>query len=474
MESLSPYRGQYSYITSRLDKASYSGSIMSLIRAQEDYNADKQKPYLGEKTQEGDDSMLSEFHDYDPYSEIEAEYPRRLEDIDHTHVDKYVDNIVYAILHNSENSVKQYMKMYPTTATLVGNDDEVIEEKDLLLNTDDAEYSQYEIQEAKSKVPYLLRRLHDKSKEIGVHLISMIIAYEKAKDAVYKSNDGKKYKIQVGPRHLLAAGTYMMSDDGNIGAKFDDDANKSNRAFQRGMAWLNSQSETRDDAVELTRCYEILGIDIKLEDPGIYVQSYIDKLVVSYITSNVNYMMRKKDKDIQQVYSSFGFMRNIDKQLRDLPLESMEAYSSVGQMQEVDTVDNAIRIFNDTPNFQVKDKFRLEYVSTEEQKLIDKTCKQFIAYYNYLEHSCIDLKKFYCYDGFFYDRKGSPLVLDMSSYISDPLYSEYALLNSNGYLIACTVDIRTQYCDVFDMCNHLENYINGIDSPQMKWEMLSL
>lgn len=473
-ESLSPYNGSYNRALDDIVGHGYEGSVQALFRAQPDYDADKQKPYLGEKDEEEDNNMMNEFHEYVVEGEEEAEYPRRLEDIDVSHVIHYLNNILYGVKYNAGNSIRSYKRDNPTTMVLTGSDDEVVEEKDMLIDNDTDIYSSYEVHEAKCKVPYLIRRLHDKSVDIGVHLISLIRAYERAKDVVQLGNYNRKRNITVQPRHILDEGVYSMSEDGSIGNMFSEDANKNDRAFKRGRAWLFEESETRQDANELLHCYEILGIDIRDEDPRIYDKSYVDKLVVAYVTSNIDYVMRKNDAEKQKIYSSFGFMRNIDKQLKDLPLESYAEYANVQQMSDEDTAYTAMRIYIDSPNFPDDERYRMEYVNTEEQASIYNACKLFIAYYNYLTHTSIDLDKYHCCDGFFYDKREMPLVLDMTGYIQDPIYSSYALLNINGYLVTCAVDIRTQCVDIFDMCQHIENYIHQIEEAPMRWDILSL
>ena len=472
-ESLSPYQGKYDEIRRDLANIAYDGSVSAMFSSQPDYDADKQKPYEGAR-EDSDDDMCHEYATYNASGEIESEYPRRLEDIHPSHVIHYLYNVAYGVKYNASNSIRSYNKDNPTTKTLIGNEEEVVEEKDLLLNTDDSIYTQQEIHEAKTKVPYLIRKLHDKSIELGVHLISLLIAYERAKEVVNVSNYVKKNNITVRPRHLLAEGVYAMGSDGNIAGLFEEDANKNSRAFMRGRDWLSEPSDTRKDANELVHCYEVLGIDIKTEDPATYVQSYVDKLVISYVTSNVDYVMRKNDSIKQKMYTSFGYMKNISKKLRDLPLETYTEYANIQQVQDEDIADNAIRIYIDSPNFSETEKFRYEYSTVQEQTHIDIACARFVDFYNQIVHTTIDLRKYHCCDGFFYSRDDKPLVLDMTGFITDPLYSTLCLLNSNGYLVACAVDICTQYVDVFDMCEHLSDYMSGIVDLPMRWKMFSL
>ena len=469
--------GQYERIKTDMDKAGYEGSLAAIFRMQPDYDADKQRPYWGEREDDDDgENIHHESREYVEYGEVEAEYPRRLEDIDITHVIAYLKSVSFGVRYNASNSVNSYRRANPTTKILVGNDDEMVEEKELLLDTDNSEYSEFEIQEAKAKVPYLIKRMYDKSMELGVHLISLIIAYERAKAKVYATNYKRKRDILVMPRHYLAEGVYSMNGDGTIGYRYDENANSGgNREFDRGKAWLNTDSESRRDASELIHCYEIMGIDIRDEDPKIYTKDLVNRMVVSYVTSNVDYVMRKNDHLKQQIYSSYGYMRNVEKKLKDLPLESCEEYACVQPIEPVDTVYAAMQIFVETPNLPDSVKFRSELSDTRTQLNIDAMNVRFIELYNKIEGTNINLDDYYCYDGFFYKKRtNAPLVLDMSRYMKNIVFSECALLNSNGYLVSCTYDVKTQYCDVFDMCQQLEDYSVGISDSKLKWEMLSL
>ena len=473
-ESLSPYEGKYD-VVAEMFRSSYDGSLSVLLASQPDYDADKQKPYRGKRTDEADENMNNEFKDCNPMSEDIPEYPRRLEDIDISHVTRYLHNVIYGARFNANNSVKAYARNTQTTLTLQDNEGEYIEEKDLLID-DTGDYSAYELQEAKNQLPYYIRRLHDKSKEIGIHLISLMRAYERAKDLVEIENLNRKHMISVRPQHLISEGVYFMGADGTIGALCPVDANKNSRAFQAAYAWLSSDSPTRRDANMLLNCFEMLGIDIRRESPLLYTKDYVDKLVVTYVTSNVDYLTRSSDNDKHSKYSSYGFVKSIYNQLKDLPLEAYEEYSKVSVMSEDDEAQTAMRIFIDTPNVPDSDKYRSENMVAQEQMKLYNACKMVIHYYNERNKTVINLDRYDCYDGFFFSRTGNPLILDLGYLMKgvSPNMPVYFLLNCNGYLVRCASGITTDYCDVLEVCDAMESRSLGYADAYPRWLQLSL
>jgi len=132
------------------------------------------------------------------------------------------------------------------------------------------------------KIPYYLKRFQNLSIKTGIHILSLIIAYEKAKV--------KKGSSQPKPSEILSMNFYKMNKDGSIGEVVMD--NKHNAAaallwIREGVApnWENAESYY-DEMLDFSSICRRAKIDLASEDPHRYTKEFMSNLVVTYIASN--------------------------------------------------------------------------------------------------------------------------------------------------------------------------------------------
>lgn len=462
-ESPSPYKGLLSLTFQRMEAIKsygieFEGSLYELLNTQEDFNADLKCPtfeeYTGTEYQEETKPRM-----YLPSSGIPADYARRLEDIDSSWVISYVDNILYAIINNSTHSIKEYGKNHQLVRMMSDEeDDSVVSETELVLAHSN-DFSPEEIAKAKEKIPYLLRRLHDKSKQLRIHVISLLIAYEKAKRYVdIQNRRSRRRKIQVAPRHLLMFGVYKMNPDGSIGPVLGDDANNREESFKLAKAWLfqyeGYQDEYNQDAINLLHYYDVMGIDITKEDPSVYQENYISQLTVLYITSNREYVMRKRT----------GFHREVFEALKRLPLESFENETIVEEVDDYAIVDNTMHIYNDSVFIDTSYRDSLDDAGNGESYELNKNITMLIAYYNIIFSTLIDTTKMITQDGFLFSDLETPFMLDISAILGDEEDDTFvgseslALLHETGYLVRLSKTHFTKIVRVEDVLETLMQY----------------
>lgn len=140
------------------------GAIVQMLKDKPDYDADQQKPIAGEWTKD---------------RPTPTSYLRRLEDIDESWVRKYLENVLIGLKVEKSGGIREYSNKNKEALTFQNSEGDIVEEGELLVDT--ATYAPMDIAEAKSKLPYLLKRLYDKSLSLRVSAMSLIIAYEKAK-----------------------------------------------------------------------------------------------------------------------------------------------------------------------------------------------------------------------------------------------------------------------------------------------------
>ena len=459
-ESPSPYRGFYSHLQTQLrnfkrSTSEFDGSIYEILNEQEDYNADKQCPTFEYYTRE-------EYNDetkppmYSPAKGEEPDYARRLEDIDSTWIEAYLTNAIWGAINNASQSIREYNKRHPMARMMQDEeDDTLVSEADLSLEHEN-DYSTEEIAKAKEKIPYLLRRLHDKSKQLRVHVISLIIAYEKAKGFIALQNRASKSrKKEVAPRHLLQNKVYTMNLDGTIGYMFGADANNREETFKEARKWICHYQGYHDDyytdMIELLHYYDVMGIDITKEDPYDYQEDFISQLTVIYITSNRDYVMRKRT----------GYHREVFEYLKCLPLEYFEN-NVIEETDDFEIVDNTMHIFNDSVFIDNEEKSRLENLTPAERDKLEKDKCVFVAYYNLTFGTNIDTTNMITQDGFLFRDTETPLFFDLGAIIEpdDEEYSNLALLHESGILIRLSKTHFTQYIDIETVTDVLSEYRN--------------
>ena len=278
MHSLSPYNGMRKVLFQQFQSKDGSpdfGTIVQMLKDKPDYDADKQKPVAGEWTKD---------------RPTPTSYLRRLEDIDESWVQKYLENVLTGIKTNKSGGMREYASRHREANTFRNSEGDTIEEGELLV--DSPTYKAMDIAEAKSKLPYLLKRLYDKSLEMKVSAMSLIIAYEKAKIV----------RKVPRPKDILEVGVYKMGKDGNLEGLFPLTAN-SGKVFPPACDWIrgfNRMDPYFADAVELIRVCEVLGIDIRNEDPRDYQKDDIAKLKVTYISKNRDYLSGSRQRNLSR------------------------------------------------------------------------------------------------------------------------------------------------------------------------------
>ncbi|EDM99287.1 hypothetical protein BACCAP_03216 [Pseudoflavonifractor capillosus ATCC 29799] len=217
--------------------------IISMVKSVPDYDADKQQPVVGtwRKDRGHPDHYL-----------------RKLEEIDESWVRKYLENVLFGIRKNRSGGLREYAAQNQESRVLIGNEGEETEEGELLI--DYGEFAPMDIAEAKSKLPYLLKRLHDKSIAMKVSAMSLIIAYERAK---------LSRKVPK-PMDLLAVGVYRMGKDGNIEGRFPPSAN-SGKVFPPACDWILGYT----DAEKRSKMFDLSGFsydEVITEEDGTEVR----------------------------------------------------------------------------------------------------------------------------------------------------------------------------------------------------------
>lgn len=449
----------------------FDGNLELLISKQSDFNPDKKQPQNMEYDKDEDNLLTERTTEYNISSHPTCLYLRRLEDIDVSWLVSYLENVIFGIQYNSTGSIKEYNKQHLTTYTFDDVDGEgAVDEKDLL--TDELEHPVEDIEQAKNTIPYLLKRILEESKNIGISLMSMIIAYENAKEELRIAGMYSGTVQQPKPHHLLTYGIYTMDKAGNVGDRLYSDANKNNRSFGAAKQWLYSDAPSRSDASALVFNLMVLGIDIKDEDPRIYNEDYISKMTVTYISLNQSYVARKYGKELGL---AGGFMRSVYDSLDTIPLEFYEETARVDEIDEDEYLKNAMVIFNNMGEDMTKTDLGPEQSEEKEQLL-----NLFFQTYDAVCGTTYRKARIKTYDGFLVDPYYNLLPINISRIFDEPRkatsvtqYFNTAIIHINGYLVMASRDNSTMMLPLEDAIQYLKDSM-GTPDLKHKWEVISL
>lgn len=261
-ESLSPYDGMRDMLREQHFRTSWS-LIIKMLERRQDYNVQAQQPLPGK---------------YVKRTNRNGEYLFRLEDIDESWIRKYIENVLIGLKKDDLGGIREYNQQNSYAPIFLDEDGGFIDSSEVFIEKE--KYSPHEVAYAKSKLPYLLKRLYDKSLELGVSVISLMQAYEKAKHINKSTADPK-------PKAILSVGVLRMDDTGHITGYLPDSAN-SGRSFPRARAWIRGDNKDAHfyDAIEFMRVCEVLGIDFLSIDPMDFQAEQIAKLTATYLQSS--------------------------------------------------------------------------------------------------------------------------------------------------------------------------------------------
>lgn len=249
--------------------------IREYVVGQPDYDSQTQRPTIGPYVQRSevvpDEAVL-----------------KRLEDIDISWVLKYVTNVLTGYKKNNGGlGAAKYNSQ--TNGLWVDSDGEVRQITETWIDKDN--YYGRDISGAQAKLPYLLKRLHQKSRMLGCSVLSIYGRYLCCQQVL---------NIAIPkPKDMLAAKIYKMNSMGYITEPYGPSANH-NRGFPEAFAFIRGADPDDPYYADLTEfgyICDLLGIKLWMEDPREYDQKFINTLVVTYISTNQEFLWHGKKLD---------------------------------------------------------------------------------------------------------------------------------------------------------------------------------
>lgn len=330
----SPYLGVGSYINERLKTLS-TASVEYLFEMQQDFDADVKHPQQFQEDDNIDPNRDAELYgtcdSYSPHTDTLDDfkgYYRKLEDVAVEYHTQYIENLLYSISYHDRGGILEYNRTHQAQLSLTDQESgNVISISDLELDEDESQWSSAEVQHALSKMPYVLKRLHNLSRFTGVHTLSYLGAYLRAEDAV-TLNNANGGRLSLKSTTVVNEGFYMCNKAGNATTLATISAKnpKCVEMFDFVSGLSDAYPGYVEDVTNFLHYAEVLNIDLRHEKLHEYGADFIKGLVASTLTPNSQY-----DAAIHQKLLGATASKNVVQQKNEVSalLQSVrEFYSS--------------------------------------------------------------------------------------------------------------------------------------------------
>lgn len=417
--------------------------------------------------------VSNHYSDYDPASQKPAvgtpyfsrdkaereactEFATRLEDIHPSWIANYVQSLLIGYKRNPAGR-SRHMKAMAANITFTDDEnDKSIEETELVTDADNT--TTYDIDTAKRKLPYLLKRVHWKSRELETSLISMYGQFLRV----------KQYKETVNPRDLLRNDRYRvwkMTSSGDVVTTFTENDNH-NSIFPEAFKFVTGAYPTDPyyvDLLEFGRACDALGISLWLEDPRDYDQKFMDNFIVDYIKSNNDFLWNNRMLSSTVI----GALRTVSTNDIEndilLPDEDSIIYSLIMRIRDT-TEKEAQMAFRGMAVPDVVTTFFISYVALSKDEGLKVTRSVFqsanpnkkIKVPTCVPNcQCMNTTDgFYCLPG-----QSNPYVFDTRSFMMFQGNS-HAILHSSGYLLLLgSRNSLVKYCHVADAVAYIRTVL---------------
>lgn len=403
------------------------------------------------------------YNRHHPATPIKVE---RFEDIPESQIEHEVAHLIKNLKNNNKESFKEVYRENAPQHMLKDMDDEgdelFIQENELLMEGDDDsnELQAQEIDKVKERISYILKMLHEESKECGYHLISYAIAIS----AVYERNVDKTGYV-ITPRDI-----YIKYDKDYTGNRIEvfNISQKGNDLYQitenknRGeeiMKWVKGIGEHRDiyrDLVdELIILSEDVGMPLYRENPHDYTERTISKIVSTYLLENRQYMRELKRVMHEETFNSIQNINILDFNVEEKPKKEKRS-SEIDRISEI--YENCVKTANlfeitDHPLLKSEEKYK-PFGSLQSLFLMHNEVSPIKLSYNEKE-----LNKLQTYDGFLCYPSGNFVIMNVGLYKNNDWGQDtiLAIFHESGKVIRLVENsTRLDYIDFAGLYMYVE------------------
>lgn len=435
------------------DTEDTSSILEEHFEAQKDFDCDVIRSSMSEDDIENGEAEEDTFSAYDPAKDPVdfKEYNRRLEDIAPKYIEDYLGNVIYNICYH-DSTLRRHQKKHQVQPCLIGDGDDgddFTELADLQIEERD-EWSLGQKQAAQRNLNYVIKRLHNMSRYSKVHMLSYIAAYERAKLYIERNHLSGGCK-SLSDNVVIAQGVYLCDENGDITKKVAVE-NKNKRA-KNMFNWIvgreSEYSAYYQDYLNFVHYCTVLDINLVDDDMTKYQSEFVDKLVVTTVTPNRQY--------VPAIYQALKSNQN----------------NMAPPKPAVDILRNTIDAF--TQLCSSNPKFRdVAYRFTEEDRKLYLSYASYInGYYSFsMTKRAIDPSKYSWENGFLY-HDGN-LVMLPANWLGDSKkthsFENLCIISELGYVVALSstsdvyiLAINNAYSNVMNISKYHDDEYKPVD-----------
>ncbi|MDR1523288.1 MAG: hypothetical protein LBS29_04990 [Endomicrobium sp.] len=399
MDSLSPYDGLIIHVLEKFPERDILSITTLMQDLYADYNPEKQKL-------ERDGLLLS-----------------RLDDIDEKYPKKYIDQILYGL------DAHKYLEEVKLAGYIENEDDGgvdwIAEENSLVENS--VFYAKSAFNIVKS-----LYRIHKRSKELKIHLLSIYVGYKKAEKLL---KDSAIDRIPSA-KDIVASECYFMSSEGYIGRRITIDDNKRQTLVEAiKIVTRRAADPVIEDLDTLYRsCIEVKGLNLLRENMKMYNEDIIEELINHYLEFRRDIKINNKIAEVKESLSTISIDEYVSK-----------ATSNVVDVEFM--IRNAKKLFKHT-------------VALNNDMSIDRTEDILLCLGKLgkkLNQTALKFRS-----GFLHYNNEMEVLVDVSSVCTEPLLHKMALVHRSGFLFIVS-DTNILY---YKRIDDIMAYISAVEYKQ--------
>ena len=407
-DSVCPYEGQGEWF--RKMSRGTIGNMLAKLRYQDDFNPD---------------SIHPDENEYVKREEKLEKYNTRLEDIHPSWVLKHLGWMMHRVRNSKDGGFSSDKEGNKEQMSVADADGDLVELADLIVEEDEISIPKFD--EYKREIPYLVRRLQTYGASYGIHMMSLIIAYERVKAQRIENIKNTEFlKFNVYKANSMGALKETSDGKGYLKVMSNTDKSFSQWAFKfitrKTDEFVNSYYW---DYIKLLDICRTLKIDLSKEDPLEYTYEFLEDMVVTHISNNKEYMSRG------------GKAVNIVKQaIAGLCLDDYDRKETetVEEMSFKEKIDYSRAKFNLSEN-----KLITDFRSQRNEEIVNS----FLSRYRYIYKdvpSKLDSKEHIINDGFVCDKHMNPLIFNTKALTQKELLHTrgFFMIHISGFLVAIT------------------------------------
>lgn len=401
------------------------------------------------------DSEKSYMYDPSIHNESFNNYHRRFEDVSIFFLQKYISDAFYGTCYYEKGAVKTFLKNNRAQHTFTDiEDSSSISESDLLTEENVAEWSQSEIANAMTQLPYVVKRLHALSMLSKVHILSFVSAYVRARRlniAMQMAGSTKTLKVNA----VVDQGVYLCTADGD--PTYTPDISAKNVHIAKVFNWYSGMTVSewekyRVDIKNLLHYTNVLNIDIESDDMTRYNADYCNSLLVTVLTPEVQYNA------------------DIYKELRRPSPVVTEADSISTRLEET------MAKFEEYCDIIPALKARINSSLTEQQRddLFKRSVRVVNNYLIKIGRKPIPLTHYYFENGYLHCG-GEICIVSTEHFCRESQYNlcPEAILSDTGFVVGLTSDFNVYGMDIYAACTNIDYHSGASRAGAVTWDVWS-